>query len=577
MKAPGVQLGYVLAIVCAGCVTVGRAASAAESWDLAIVGTLSGGGQGAYGAVSTTTNVKGTVTLQVDGKGILVGAGEMSVSMVYSRPPTPGVSISPLAGRGEFTVKGRRDGDNLIFGIERGSIVCNGTMTVKTPAGTQVTPMAIPFDPSVFTSSKRTVIERREGATASQKINVTAGTSHVTGNAGFTLSGGTGVVPDRALPKGKFPAKENRWTLELECDFTMETHAANVDATTDTSIRGRTEFPLPLGDGEAKGTGSFSVQCSSVMSKPTPTKQSWTADGDLILDGRIEKDVLTFLPRANMNEVAGSGTSPVPFRGTGEFSEGLRVLGPTTPVSIPVDDHAEVVQQLAKPGSNITKGRLTWRLLGKKRELWRITLDGRDRVWMGAQPKAIKKPKIVKDPNAPDVKWSDAVYGLKVLWRIIIDVEIEDGRYERGNCTASLVSVVPFSEPSGVYNVKAVSVAIREADGSKHMTPYLRHPAFPVRKGVKTGRELYLDLYYPATDGDLGSWVAYRAVLNEQEAAKKIAFWKLRKTGMRRDVSDKRFSYFPTDIFVLLVDGWTKAVGDADSIQSESYVVRRIE
>lgn len=129
----------------------------------------------------------------------------------------------------------------------------------------------------------------------------------------------------------------------------------------------------------------------------------------------------------------------------------------------------------------------------------------------------------------------------------------------------------------GVYTVNATSVTVVDDDGSKHQTPYLRKPALPVRKGAKFGRQLELDLYFPKPGGAFGCWVSYRGVLNEKEAAKKIAYWNMIKNGFRRNISDKGFSYFPRRITVPLLDGWTKSDGDANSAQSEKYAVARME
>ena len=551
----------------------GVAAWAGESWEMSVVGetTLKN-----IDGTSRISKVNGTVTLKEQADGSFAGTGDMTATMVWDTPPRGGVIIENklLPGSGKFSVKGKRDGKNLIFGIEKGSIVCKGTSKATYGETTVVTPVEPAVDPSVFTPAERTVIERKEGATASHKLDVTSAGAHVTVNADFTLSGGTGIVQEPALPKGKFPAKQDLWTLELDCDFTQEAHAGGADVTTDTSLLGAVEFPLPLADGEAKGTGPLSMQCSSVMTKPTPTKQKWSADGELILDGRIENDVLTFMPKGTFKNVTGTGASLHSAQNT---SEGMWVLNPSLPVSMPVQDGAQVVQQLADPKTMITKGQLTWTLRGKKREVWRITLDGFDRISSGGNPQPIKKPKSNKDPNAPDVKWSDTACGLKVAWRVVIDVEIEDGKYKDGKCTAALISATPYSMPPGVYSVKATSVTIIDDDGTKHKTPYVRKPAFPVRKGLKFGKQLQLDLYFPNPDGDFGCWVAYRAVLNRKEAAKKIAFWNSNKDRLRPELSEKRFSYFPPRISVLLLDGWTKWDGDANSAQSEKYSVKRIE
>ena len=118
----------------------GTAGWAGESWEMSVVGvtTLKN-----IDGTSTVSRVNGTVTLTEQADGSFAGTGDMTATMVWDTPPRGGVIIenklSP--GSGKFGVKGKRDGKNLIFGIEKGSIVCKGTSKATYGETTVVTPI----------------------------------------------------------------------------------------------------------------------------------------------------------------------------------------------------------------------------------------------------------------------------------------------------------------------------------------------------------------------------------------------------------------------------------------------------
>ena len=85
------------------------------------------------------------------------------------------------------------------------------------------------------------------------------------------------------------------------------------------------------------------------------------------------------------------------------------------------------------------KGALVYRL-EMPSERWRITVDGWDRLARGDQPHAIPRPRSLGRPSpwtsepgkSAQVKYDNVSFGLLVHWRMIVDVEIEKGRYKRG-------------------------------------------------------------------------------------------------------------------------------------------------
>lgn len=111
-----------------------------------------------------------TAYLHAQDDGTFSGIGIMSIS--YSPQIFSSYSkVSEVKGRGQFKVKGVREGKNLRFWFERGSIPLKGTVITSTPLGTERSPYESTFDPAGFAVGKPgakngVVIELREGASA---------------------------------------------------------------------------------------------------------------------------------------------------------------------------------------------------------------------------------------------------------------------------------------------------------------------------------------------------------------------------------------------------------------------------
>ncbi len=567
------SLSVASALLWLAWVVVAPPAGAQETWKLEVSGTYMGRAQSGQGAVTTTSNASGSVELKGDSKGNYSGAGVLSVRTSISYPPQTPIQISPLTGKGSFTVTARRDGKNLVLRIEPGAIPCRGTMTILLPTGRETQPFENSFDPSSLASPGGVIIERRPGATAESNVNVTATGVDARGGARFVLGGGTNVTAEPA-PRSE-DLSTDHWTLEFELDMVQELHSAQIDTVTTTRGRGSLQFLLPRKDGPAKGQGPFTTEIDSTVTRPMANKGRWNTNGDMVLDGTIKDGVLTFTPRLTMKDSAGGQTFGNVSGRTG-YNAGASLSEGAGPVSIRVQDGAETVQNqnLTLPGGMTSKAKMVWRLRGKKTELWRITLDCGWRVARGGTPVRSPKPRSVTDPAAPPFKWTDAAYGLKVRANVVIDVEIEDGKYKRGTGRCALVSQTPYCQPPGIYDIQPA--ALPGPYPGKVMTPYTTHPSFTVKNGTKYGQQLELDLYSPKFD-PIAFWVGYQGVLNEKEAEKQIAFWKeSRKASMPRTVSGTEPLTVPFRISVMLQDGWKSTTPGADSGEFEALSVQRI-
>lgn len=387
---------------------------------------------------------------------------------------------------------------------------------------------------------------------------------------------GQGVAADEGPKAGELipPPNDTLWTLELEVNTSDEYHDANADWKAREVVKGSVQLSLPPGDGPVKQVGVLARQGEHTLAmKGLPLAvNTWTGSGTVSIEGRIKGEVLTFVPTITYQQISQTGTNPVSASG--------HCSGEGAPISIPLEDGADVVKDIPSAGPITTTGKITWRLRGKKTELWQVTIIGNETVYGGGQPQPIKKPKGAPK-NDPPVKWSSAAYGLKVSWSVIIEVEIENKKYKSSSARAALDTIAPYSVPPGVYKCRSATTTFFLADGSKRTTPYVHTPTFVPANGVKAGNRLDLDLYFPKNSDVLGCYVAYEGALDAKVAAKTIAFWNDPKGGgkltMPEKVSGKAVIPFPPRISVLLQDGWTKTVGEADSMASEKYTVRRVK
>jgi len=533
-----------------------------ETWNLTFSSNLKGNRVGPMGSAGVTMEASGSAKIVITDKEILSGKGTMNVVITYEiNPANPSIKVTPLRGKGTFEMAGKRDGKNLVVVFKPGAIKCEGTMTVTLPGlYSETSPFDSTFDPaSVLPCDER--LDRREGASTQVEVKINTPMDKINGKSTITLSGGKNVkkivetksttpkpnpADPNALSKGgqpnpKFTAKKNLWVLEME--FTSTTKAPTGMggvSTTVMKIKGEAEFPLPLGEGPAKGEGplSFTTESSGIASMKNTGKGRLILDGTVVRDEKQDKDILTFVPRATLT------TSKVK---TGSMSAdagfgGMDFFNTDESVSLPVEKGSELVQKSAQdlPGGGHYSGEMIWRLKGKKLEVWQITLDGYDTSWKGDHPTKIPKPKGYVMPKAkdltgdsysvPEYKWSSAVGGLESHWRLDIIVEIEEGKYKKGEWEAVLVSVKPYCKPDGIYTVKSLALPVLDQWGKTiGNTPVVEGPKASTEKGqFLSKKELILDIYYPSAGGknvDHGYHVAYKCTLNEAVAEKVIAYY----------------------------------------------------
>ena len=314
--------------------------------------------------------------------------------------------------------------------------------------------------------------------------------------------------------------------------------------------RGEAKVALPEEDGPAQGTGTWENHVPSPMV---------FQKGRLIIRGMVNNHILTFHPQFISQEFYYNGQKlPVPSSDPGLY-------GPNDTESIRVEDGA-VVKVIVSGGPWI------WRIKGEKKERWRITVDGWERLVKGNQPKAIPRPKSLGKPSpwtygtgkSASVKYSDVLYGVLVHWRMVIDVEIEKGLYKKGTGKAFVVSDTPYCNPSGVYKCQSQSIKIANSP-------------FTVRKGVKSGHRLNLTVYYTKyTTSPVISFVSYKCQLDKLAAEMTMAYWKSKKHSFASQVVSKDEFYIPRMISVDLVDNWSKTEGQQGQPNARVYKVKKM-
>ncbi len=122
-------------------------------------------GTGAYGTAGVEIKSEGYAYLTPKKDGTFSGTGEINVTITFTYPPNPAVSISPLKGQGNFMVKGKKKGQYLNFWFEHGQIPCKGIMTIHypPPMGTEKKDHVQDFDPNTLAPGSFE-IELKDGA-----------------------------------------------------------------------------------------------------------------------------------------------------------------------------------------------------------------------------------------------------------------------------------------------------------------------------------------------------------------------------------------------------------------------------
>jgi hypothetical protein len=541
---------------------------APETWTLTFSSEISQLNQNGFGI---TVKSSGQADLQADEGGNFKGIGKVSAVITTVMPPTPGISFTPATGQGTFTVTGHRDLGNLVFGFGRNIIPCKGTLTITSPAGSETSIVDHEYDTAVPAPTETTIIERKEGATTTVQLGIQESTSGLSGMATFKLTGGSNVVPGPLPIEGIFPKIPNMWTLEHEVDLNTIVGGNVFQGTYKISGRGKVEFPLPLGDGPAKGEGPLSATFNSKWTKPQPHQGTATADGLMTLDGEIRNNTLIFRPRTKLGDVKSQeGPPQVNYGAT--FGAGVTWVDWVESVSIPVKNGAEHKIDLSHSiDISKTTGHVTWRLRGKKIEKWLVTVDQWPLMVFGAF-----KGK------------SQTRAGLKVHWRRTIELEITDDEYKSGSGKNKLVELTSYSEPPGVYETKPVASStvgtgtdidyerwdqVKNAKKfnpkfmtpedaklkekwekiSQQKTPFTFPESYPV-PGTKTGNQVTLEMPTPC-----GFVVAYhtKPTVNASATKKKL---------MQETINEDRYTV-NGNLTVSLQDGWIKTRQFSTSFQ----------
>lgn len=409
------------------------ASAGAESWSLSVSYKLTG----KMGAASMYVKANGIAQLQDDGSGNFTGKGSLSVTEGVTGPNL----VSKTSGSGLFTVTGRRDGANLLFSISGSEIPLQGTVTVMG----KTEPCESSFDPSSCTAGEAS-IERKEGASSAHKIDVSGVQSGVKAISMFQLKGGQNIVKKDEPPDPKQAAPEDRWILELDAtqDYTVSA-AGGMKGSGHDTFKGQVEFVLPEENGPVGGEGPMTYKGRYKWTSPIATDSETNVECVLILDGKVEDDVLTFVPKAKMTRVDFKQTGVASAQASSDLGEGQTLFNTTEEVSIPVENEAEKVIDIndSRHGMNMT-GKFTWRLKGKKIEKWRITIDDYRINYL-----------LNEGMGAMDKRC-----GLKVHARREIDVVIENKKFKSGQGKSEFVSIKGHSNPPWAYDVSAATTTI---------------------------------------------------------------------------------------------------------------------
>ena len=527
----------------------------AEQWTISITYELSTNVQG----ISSKHSARGKAQIKSNADGTFTGSGTLQASYVMHSAHMS----TNIKGAGSFQVKGKADGKYLLFSFDEGAIPMKGTMVaggMRMPHNDTLNPATIA---PVHSSHS---IERREGARA--KVGTDSG--GVKSLATFTLSGGRNVKP---LPKDEtkelknVPKSKDEWTLFFSNHCSM---AHPFGGTISTKMSGEVRFHPPLTDGPVRGEGPY--RCEGNNS---------TMKGRLILDGRVEDERLYFVPKCQVTSFNGQSMGGAV---KANFNSGLNIFN-SPEVSLPLEHNAKIEFPIdtASPPS---KGMTVWRLEGKKREKWQITIDDKNHEY-AVNENSVKNPLHC---------------GLIVRFRRTIIVTIESGKIKSSSGTSKFVSTTPFSYPPWAYKTSSemmdiygtgTDVEAERYDQVRHARKF--HPPNNAKdaklkkewESIKKRKTPYafLEKFTPSTQksGQMltlsiptptGYCVGIRAQLNMQEVNKR-GYQKMFKSK-RRDFQDTERRVLEPTFTVPLKDGYHKKSPGSDKISSTEIRVKKL-
>lgn len=488
-----------------------------ESWTINFQSEYSVSQSGPQGNVSITIKANGGAAIEADASGNFMGTGKVTINQTINGPNMK----TQTSGQGSFQVKGKRSGNELVFWFISKKIPITGTITA---AGMQM-PYDDTFDVAIITGSgeeEGPAIKRENGA----KTHFTSNVSSFSGEAVFTLSGGKNIVRE-TVAKGTFPDNPDIWTLEVQGNWSYPASYGGESC----SIGGTAEFPLPAGDGPAKGEGPLKLTCDKMNAK-----------GKMVLNGSIKKDTLTFIPRSDFKK-ANAATSG--GRADIGFGSGLAVFDEDS-LTMKVKNGAKHTKQFTQQGIN---GKVVWTLKGEKTEKWQAIMDGWNTFYFGDD---------------------DLAGGVKVLWKITVDFTLKNKHYHNGQGVARITNVTSHSSPPAVYNCNVPGT------GKKLIT----NKSFNVT-GKATSKQAVLFL-----PKDINLVVDYHCVMNIPQAKKALkgvggmSVEDIIK-GAKKNTTETGHTTIPggqllRSVRINLTDGWKSTYGRSNSLNFTKISVRKL-
>ena len=355
---------------------------------------------------------------------------------------------------------------------------------------------------------------------------------------------GLGYCPLRAETQDTGEEKK-QWTLHYH--FYGKSLAPGMICWTDN--KGHVSFNVPEEGGSILAQGPLVVRGTNINE----------THGTLIIRGSAQHGQLRFVPENKIVlNLAG-------------FSQSLDLFEGEEEIVLPLKEGARKTFTSNWVGGS---GKVVWHLVENK-QIWRVTVDGWDRFVKGEEPIALTRPKSLGKPSpwsyrtgkSATVKYNAAQYGVIVHWRMVIDVEIEKGSYKKGKGDVSIVSESPYCKPSSVYKCQAQKFNIVNAP-------------FTVKKGVKSGQNLNLTVYYKGVKHNTSPvllFVSFKCQLDKLAAEMTIAYWNTKKHSYAsQEVSTGHKLYFPNLISVELIDNWSKSEGSQFEDSSRVYKVKKM-
>jgi hypothetical protein len=169
--------------------------------------------------------------------------------------------------------------------------------------------------------------------------------------------------------------------------------------------------------------------------------------------------------------------------------------------------------------------------------------------------------------------------GIKPIWEIQVDFEIEDGKYKQGQGTAKFVAFEPHSHPPGVYDCNPKKGEIIDGKGKKQPTPFIQHTQFNV-SGSANSASAKLNL--PSENLYL---VDYECFMDTDQAKDKLGLKfgklaakdKVKESDNYKSIKNNGQPLPSGSQTVMLQDGWKKEFGETKSMDAYWILVRRLE